>query len=56
MPVVVQQDVVAIGVRRTVHVGYFLNFGVQVVMEVVHVHVTGVIIIKAQEAVITLQK
>ena len=56
MPVVVQQDVVAIGVRRTVHAGYFLNYGVQEATDQVHVHVTGAIITKAQEAVIMHQK
>ena len=56
MPVVVQQDVVVIGVHLTVLVGYFLNFGVLEAMVQAHVHVIDVIIIKLQAVDITHQK
>lgn len=50
MHVVVQQDVVVYGQRQHVLDVYISNYGQQAVMEVVLVHVTDVIIIKAQEA------
>ena len=56
MHVVVQQDAVVIGVRQTVLVECFLNSGVLVAMVQEHVHVTDVIIIKLQVAVIMHQK
>tara|TARA_B110000285_G_scaffold161991_1_gene180931 strand:- start:479 stop:682 length:204 start_codon:yes stop_codon:yes gene_type:complete len=53
--VVVQLVAVVTGQHRDVHARYILNYGVlaETVME--HVHVTGVITIKAQAAALTIK-
>tara|TARA_R110000772_G_scaffold127485_3_gene234687 strand:- start:375 stop:578 length:204 start_codon:yes stop_codon:yes gene_type:complete len=51
--VVVQLVAVVTGQHRDVHARYILNYGVLAEMDQVHVHVTGVITIKAQAAALT---